>query len=134
MSPVAASAIGLALYAALLLPLAWSGRAPRLVATLYGAIVIAIGFYQTGFLQRSSLASTSRMVVASAPLDGAECRKIVELMKESGFTVDRSDPAQPKLVGAGADEIPPQVRDILMECSNPQPSATPQGTLGGDVN
>jgi len=116
------------------MPLAWSGRAPRLVAIVYGTIVIGVGFYQTGFLQRSSLASTSRMVVATAPLEDAECRKITELLKESGLTVDRSDPAQPKLIGTGADEIPPQVRDILAECSEPQPSATQPGVLGGDVN
>jgi hypothetical protein len=122
MSPVLASTLALALYAIVLLPLAgvaiWNSN--RTLSAGYAAFIVALAMYHTGIFSGSSLAETDMAVRAIVPGDDEQCQKIRDLMDQSGLRVDRSDLAAPRIVGEGAEQIPAEVRDVLIQCLDPQ--------------
>jgi hypothetical protein len=127
MSSALATTIGIALYVAVLLPVAaaavMSNISSRIIG-VYAVFLMGLAGYHTGIFQRGSLTPTDMIVRSATSTDEAQCKKVVELMRESGLEVDRSDPATPRIIGTGADQIPPEVRDILLACSaaaNPVP-------------
>jgi hypothetical protein len=136
MSTPLATAVALALYATLLAPLAfaWRSTALRFVAWSYVAAIAAMAVYQTGFFQRSSLTPTDKVVVVVAPSDRTQCVEVLELMNQSGLAVDLSDPAAPKVTGSGADQLPSQVRDVLIECSKQQDATSPPVPPAADLS
>jgi hypothetical protein len=118
MSTWQASAIALALYAVASVPLAFVAvrRDSGVVAVALVALVIAVCLINTGVFARSSLAPTDSPIDVSLTSDGPRCAEILRLMKRSGWKVDRSDPASPKIVGPGADQIPDQVVRVVIGC------------------
>lgn len=129
MSPLLATIIGIALYAVVLLPLVGAvlwGRAPRLLV-VYGSFLAVVAVFNTGIFQRGSLAPTDTIVRAAGPAEEAQCQQILELMRESGLTVDRSDPSAPKLTGRGANQLPPELRDVLLQCAEQAETASRVG-------
>jgi hypothetical protein len=119
MSSVFASIVGLAVYIVVLLPLlaiAVSRGGKRKFGTAFIALILAVAAFQTGILQRSWLAPTDMAVQAAARVQTDQCGEIVDLMRKSGLTIDRSDPSSPKLAGSDADQIPAEVAEILIRC------------------
>ena len=119
MSSLMASLLALVLYAVVVMPLGWaaSSRHARSVGMVYAGCVVAFAFWQTGILGGSSLTLTDAVVPAVAQTQEAQCTQVLELLRETGITVDRSDAAAPKLVGTGADRLPPEVRDFVLSCT-----------------
>lgn len=123
MYTVVASGIALALYAVAAIPLAFivfSRHAGR-VGMMYAAIVLGVVIYNTGLFSLGGLTRTSMVVPILSSGDDEQCRKVRDLLQQSGLRVDRSrSPAT--IVGVRADEIPPQVRDALLKCYKSQPA------------
>lgn len=126
MSPTLATTIGLAIYAALLLPLAWvlKCRGPRFVAVAYTTMIAVVAVHQTGFFQRSSLTQLPITFMRKGPSNDAQCGKVLQVMRELGLAVDQSDPAAPKIIGRAAKQIPAELHDVLIACSKLDPTAT----------
>jgi hypothetical protein len=119
MSTALATTLGLGIYAAMLIPLGWivvRGNA-RTIAAAYLVLVLAFGAYHTGVFQRSSLTPADIHMSATVPNEAAQCEKILELMERSGLTVERPASGPSRLVGEGADQVPAEVRDVLIQCS-----------------
>lgn len=116
MSSVSATIFALALYAAaagLVIAVRWSRAA--LVLPVLLALLLGLGFYQTGVTARDRLARTD-MVVPATPATESQCAQIVKLMKQSGLTVDRTDPANAKLLGPNADQVPAEAKPLIIAC------------------
>lgn len=117
MSSAAATTLGLAIYAVALVPLVWIAvkNDTRAVSPICTALILALAAYQTGIFNRSSLIS-SDVHWRSAGLTDDRCKKILEAVKEAGLSIDRSRLDKPKLVGAGVDQMPPEIATILIDC------------------
>jgi len=119
MSVLAASILGLLLYTAALLPVVWAAtqRAGRDLMAVYSAAILLLCFYQTGFLEPSPIRPSDATLGAVGPTQQEQCKQVVELMRRLGLSIDRSDATAPKLVGRGADSVPPEVRNVLIGCA-----------------
>lgn len=129
MSPALANTLGVTVYAVSLSPLvaAAFSVSVRKIMLVYVAALIGLIAVQTGIFHGSSLASTNIVVRVRASANDEQCEQIWDLMRQSGLSIDRSDLAAPRIVGNGADQIPPEVRDALLAC------AELPGTAGRNV-
>lgn len=118
MTAVTASIIVFALYALVLAPVIWvvAGKSGRVVAPVAAVVVIAVLVYNTGLFQRDALAQTDITVPSVFSSADEECRKIRDLMRESGLRVDLSQPDRPRILGPGAEQIPSEVSTVLIQC------------------
>ena len=137
MSPALATTFGMALYAVAILPViaaaVWHNASKTVGG--YATLLLALAAYQTGIFHGSSLTPTDTIVRVGVPTGIAQCQQILEVTQQSGLGVNRSDPAAPKLTGPGADQIPPEIRDVLLDCFNRQANAADSGkTSDGDSN
>jgi len=130
MSSSAASILALVLYALAIAPLAWISISGgnRAWAAGYVGLILALAIYHTGVLQSGSLARTDSPVRVLGAVDDQKCRQVQDLMERSNLRVDRSNGDSPRVVGQGADQIPPEVADILIACTEPQ--STERSELG----
>jgi hypothetical protein len=135
MSSLVATTLGLALYAAALLPVIWAafGSRVRPAIAVYATFLLALAVYHTGIFQRSSLAPADMDVRAAASTNDTQCRQILDLARESGLGVDRTDPGAPRITGAGADQLPAEIRDVLLDCFERQAGAPSAGAIAGEA-
>lgn len=123
MPAVVASAIALALYAITATPLAFiafARQAGRL-ALVYAAIVAVVVIYNTGLFSRAGLTRTDMVIPILSSGNDEQCRQVRELLQQAGMQVDRSS-SPPTIVGKRANEIPAQLRDVLLKCYQSQPA------------
>ena len=123
MSSTLATAVGLLLYAAALLPPVIALRSHGRIMAFYTAFLVAIAAFHTGIFQRASLAPSDVIVRASASVDQTQCRRILDAAGEAGVRIDGTDPAGPRITGAGAEQLPAEVRDIILDCAARQSPA-----------
>jgi hypothetical protein len=83
--------------------------------------------YQTGFFQQSTLTPTDEIVLSRAWSDESVCRQVLRLMGENQLVADLSNPDDPRIIGPGAEQVPSEVRDVLIDCSRRRPSGTGSG-------
>jgi hypothetical protein len=128
MSPIFATAVALAVYLVVLLPLAVgvSNLRPGVVWT-YVALTLALAVYHTGLFQAASLAPTDAVVRSSGLVADEQCRQINTLIAEANLTVDRSNPDEIKVSGPGWDQVPEEVRSVVAECLRRDTSRGRQG-------
>jgi len=125
MSLALAIAVALAVYAVVLSPLVWAAvsHSGRTVGWGYAAFLLCLAFWQTGMLNKSSLASTDVGRLTRSSGADAKCGEIMRFVSESGLAIDRSDPASPKIGGQAWEQIPPDGREMITECLRNQISA-----------
>ena len=128
MSPIVATTVALALYVAVLLPLAVGGsNLRRGVGWTYVGLGLALAAYHTGIFQSPALAPTDAVVRSGALVADEQCRQINELIVKAHLTVDRSDPEEIKVTGPGWDQVPEEVRSVVTECLRRGTSGSRQG-------
>lgn len=134
MSPALATILALLLYAALLLPLAWSaytGRG-RGVGFAYAGALVALCLYQTGIFHGGSLTAAHPVAASALPSPDARCRQIVELIEQAGLSVEHSAAGEFTITGPGVEQLPEEAREIIGQCYEPQsgPPGMPPEALG----
>ena len=119
MSASVASVIALALNAVMVVPLAWAAAVHRLrlVAIPYTAVILVVALWQTGVFERASMTKTNVTARVGAVTREAQCKQVMDLLRQSGFAIDRTRPDGPRIIGNGADKLPQQVRDVVAACA-----------------
>jgi hypothetical protein len=120
MSPVLANTVASALYAGAVLPLIAAMCLPRAqkIIFVFAACVIGLIALQTGVFHRSALTPTNIVTGVVAQTHQEQCVQIVDLMQQSGLSFDLTDRSTPRIVGNNADQIPSELLDSLLACSN----------------
>lgn len=109
-------------------PMIWalSGGGARLAGVFSAALILAVTLSQTGIVGSSRLTPASTIVVAPGRAD-EQCEQIRALMREARIALDTSDPQQPRIIGQYADQIPENIRGVVIACLASAPLA-PQDT------
>lgn len=118
MSPFIATTLTLVLFGVMLAPLLWAfyARKVRVVLPLYALAWVMIGASQTGIVAGPRLTATSGLVIAPTSAMDDRCDRIREVAREAGLSVDTSQSDGPRIVGRYADQLPAEVRPIVIAC------------------
>lgn len=123
MSATTSTILVLMLFAVVLAPLALVGtrHASGKFSIAYVAGLVVIAFCGTGLFMPGNLASIEAAPVAIGANQATQCARVLQLIGESGVTVDRTDPSSPKLIGRGIESLPQEVRDVIIACAKTVP-------------
>jgi hypothetical protein len=123
MQTFSASALVLALYAAALVPIVVAAALPRTRFWMAGTCVVAmlgIGFFQTGMFQRGDLTNANVVAPTLATADEGRCKQVLQVLDRADIVPETNETGEITIKGVAADQIPPEVRDILIECAERQ--------------
>jgi hypothetical protein len=124
MSTFVAVLCALGLYCALALPAVLSlyARAGLLSLVFYGAAGLALGAHHVGF--DVGRARPQVQLGAGGQFPEGACEQALSASQDAGLLLDRRDPARIVVNGSLWQQLPQQVRDVLVGCLG---EAAPEG-------
>ena len=118
------------MFAVGLLPLGLAGWRRGLAGPSFGiigAVAVAVGFSQTGILQRNWLASTDVAHLLSADAHATRCEEMIDALLEVRLLLAPPGPQGLTVSGALWDQLPPPMQDAVLNCAQ-EVSGTGAGT------